>query len=660
MKMLTNCKFFTAKTAGFCFGVDRAVKIVYNNLDNRNKVVTLGPIIHNRNVVEDLERKGVFAIDDVSQATADMTVVIRSHGVGKNVYDKLAEIGSQVIDATCPFVSRIHKIARDKTEEGCTVLIAGDKTHPEVVGISGHCVTEPVVFSEEKELASIIGSGMLSEKNVAVLAQTTYNTQVWEKCLAVIEEKLPDATVFDTICNATSERQREAAELAKECDMMIIVGGRHSSNTHKLSAVCEKYCPTYLIETASELSGLNFGNAEKIGISAGASTPAYIIKEVQQTMSEILNTMEEFNLEAIDQSFQKIYTGKKVTGIVTTVNNSEAMVDIGTKHTGIIPASELSYDSSAKACDIVKKGDEVELIVLKISDKDGIVTLSKKQVDAVKGLEAVEKALEDGTVLKGTVTNVVKGGVILNANGVRVFVPASQATARRDDKLEELLKKEVDFKVLEVVAAKQRVVGSIRAVAKEARAAARAKFFENAQVGETAKGTVKSITDYGVFVDLGGIDGLIRKPDLSWNRIKHPSDVVAVGDEIEVIIKDIDAENGKIALTYKKDDENPWNKFVANYAVDQVIEATVVSITSFGAFAQIIEGVDGLIHISQIANTRVGNVADLLEVGQKVEVKITEIDTEKNRISLSMRALLPEEEAAEEEAQEAPAAEEEE
>lgn len=656
--MLRNCKFFTAKTAGFCFGVDRAVKIVYNMLDSRNKVVTLGPIIHNKNVVGDLEQKGVYAISGTNEATSDMTVVIRSHGVGQNVYDELSEIGADVVDATCPFVSRIHKIAKDRSQQGDVIFIAGDKTHPEVVGISGHCVSEPFVFSDETELERIIVDNGLSDKAVAVISQTTFNTQIWQRCIETLADKLPNARVFDTICNATSERQREAQLLAKDSDIMIIVGGKHSSNTHKLAAVCEKYCPTHLIETADELHGIDFGSAEKIGISAGASTPAYIIKEVQQTMSEIMNTMEEFNLEAIDQSFQKIYTGKKVTGIITSVNNSEAMVDIGTKHTGIIPSSELSYDSSAKASDIVKKGDEVELIVLKISDKDGIVTLSKKQVDAVKGLEAVEKALEDGTVLKGTVTNVVKGGVILNANGVRVFVPASQATARRDDKLEELLKKEVEFKVLEVVAAKQRVVGSIRAVAKEARAAARTKFFETAQAGETVKGTVKSITDYGVFVDLGGIDGLIRKPDLSWNRIKHPSDVVAVGDEIEVIIKEIDAENGKIALTYKKDNENPWNIFVENYAVDQVIDATIVSITSFGAFAQIINGVDGLIHISQIANTRVGNVAELLEVGQKVQVKITEIDTEKNRISLSMRALLPEEEA-EEAAEEAPVAEEE-
>lgn len=660
--MLRNCKFFTAKTAGFCFGVDRAVKIVYNVLDSRNKVVTLGPIIHNKNVVGDLEQKGVYAISSASEATSDMTVVIRSHGVGRNVYDELSAIGAEVVDATCPFVSRIHKIVNERSSQGDVILIAGDKTHPEVVGISGHCVTEPFVFSDENELYQIIEDNGLEDKAVAVISQTTFNTRIWEQCIGRIKELLPKASVFDTICNATSERQREAQLLAKDSDMMIIVGGKNSSNTHKLAAVCEKHCPTYLIETADELSGINFSDAEKIGISAGASTPAYIIKEVQQTMSEILNTMEEFNLEAIDQSFQKIYTGKKVTGIITSVNNSEAMVDIGTKHTGIIPSSELSYDSSAKASDIVKKGDEVELIVLKISDKDGIVTLSKKQVDAVKGLEAVEKALEDGTVLKATVTNVVKGGVILNASGVRVFVPASQATARRDDKLEELLKKEVEFKVLEVVAAKQRVVGSIRAVAKEARAAARAKFFETAQAGETVKGTVKSITDYGVFVDLGGIDGLIRKPDLSWNRIKHPSDVVAVGDEIEVIIKEIDAENGKIALTYKKDNENPWNIFVENYAVDQVIDATIVSITSFGAFAQIINGVDGLIHISQIANTRVGNVAEMLEVGQKVQVKITEIDTDKNRISLSMRALLPEEEVAEEAeevAEEAPVAEEE-
>lgn len=370
-------------------------------------------------------------------------------------------------------------------------------------------------------------------------------------------------------------------------------------------------------------------------------------------MSEILINEEEFNFEeALEQSFKKIYTGARVTGYITTVNNTEVTVDIGTKHTGIIPSSELSDDPAVKVEDVVKVGDEIEAIVLKISDQDGIVTLSKKKVDAQKGFEKIVKAKDEGEILNGTVTNVVKGGVLVITNGVKVFIPASQATARRDDKLEELLKKNVEFKIIDVNEARQRAVGSIRAVAREVRAAQQAKFFETAEIGAEMEGTVKSILDYGVFVDLGGVDGLIRKPDLTWARIKHPSDVVAIGDKIVVTIKDIDKENGKVSLTYKKDSENPWTMFEEKYNKDDVVSVKIVSITSFGAFAQIMDGIDGLIHISQIANQRVNNVADVLKVGDVVDAKIIDIDADQKRISLSMRALLPEEEAGEEVAEE--------
>ncbi len=646
--MLTNCKFFVAKSAGFCFGVDRAVKIVYNSLDSRRKVTTLGPIIHNNDVVSKLEAKGVSVINSPEEATADMKVIIRSHGVGKQVYKQLEEKGCEIVDATCPFVARIHKAAYDQSVSGKTVLIAGDKDHPEVKGIADHCVSKPYVFADAGELVKLIDEHGLAEREVAVLSQTTYNTEMWQQCRQVIDEKLKNATVFDTICSATEQRQKEAAEIAAKSDIMLIVGGKHSSNTHKLAEICEKHCKTFLIENAQELYGINFSDAANIGISAGASTPAYIIKEVQQTMSDIMND-EGFNwVEEMENSLKPIHIGKKVTGTVLSVNAKGAFVDLGTKQQGFVPADELTFDANAKPEDIVKEGEEVELLVLKTNDQEGMVTLSKKKVDAAKGFEEVQTAYDEGRVLKGVVTNVVKGGVTINYNGVRVFVPASQATARRDDDLNELLKKEVDFKLLEVQANRQRAVGSIRAVAKEARAAARAKFFENTQAGDTVKGTVKSITDYGVFVDLGGIDGLVRKPDLSWQRVKHPSDVVSIGDEIEVFVKDIDAENGKIALSYKKESDNPWNKFVENYAVGQDIEVTVVSLTSFGAFAQVIPGVDGLIHISQIANTRVNSVGDVLKVGDKVMAKITEINSDTHRISLSIRALLPDEPTAEE------------
>ena len=646
--MLTNCKICIAKTAGFCFGVDRAVKIVYNKLDNRHNVVTLGPIIHNRNVVADLEARGCKAVE-LSEVKKDNTVIIRSHGVGQAVYDALEEIGAEVVDATCPFVERIHKIAHEKSSQGYIVLIAGDALHPEVQGIRGHCVGESYVFNGCEEFENLVKSEDFSEKKVAILAQTTYNNRMWKSCCEEAKRLLPDALIFDTICNATAERQREARELAKKSDVMIIVGGKQSSNTHKLKAVCDEYCPCYLIENASELGNIDLSLAKFIGISAGASTPAYIIKEVQQTMSEILNTIdEEFNFEEeLEKTLKKIHTGMKVEGVVTAINNGEVIVDIGTKHTGYIPVSELTDDPTKKPEDVVSVGETVALIVLKTNDQEGIVTLSKKKVDAALGFEKIVAAKEADAILEGVVTNVVKGGVLVATNGVKVFVPASQATPRRDFDLNELVKTTVKFKILEVNEAKQRAVGSIRIVAREERDAARAKFFESVQAGDVVTGEVKSITDYGVFVDLGGVDGLIRRADLSWTRIKHPSDVMNVGDKVEVTIKDIDDETKKVSLVYKKDSDNPWEIFKANYEVGTVCKATIVSITSFGAFAQIINGIDGLIHISQIANQRVNNVADILTVGQEVDVKITEIDLEKKRISLSMRALLPEEETEE-------------
>ena len=642
--MLTECKILVAKTAGFCFGVDRAIKIVYNELDIRNNVVTLGPIIHNGNVVADLENRGCKAVE-LGEVTKDNTVIIRSHGVAQSVYHRLDEIGCRVVDATCPFVERIHKTAAECSAKGMTVLIAGDPSHPEVEGIRGHCSGDSFVFDGCEELENLVKTRLQGQKKLAILAQTTYNKKKWEECCRFAERELPEAEIFHTICSATSKRQTEAAELAKAADVMVIVGGKHSSNTHKLKAVCEDYCPTYLIEGAEELKGIDLSAAKIIGISAGASTPAYIIKEVERTMSEIINNEEEFNFEeAMEASLKPIHIGKRVQGTVLSVNSNEVWVDLGTKQQGVIPAAELSDDPGAKAEDIVKVGDVVDLIVLKPNDQEGIVTLSKKRVDAAVGFEKIMAAKEEDAVLTGVVTNVIKGGVLVSCFGVKVFIPASHAAPKRDFDLNTLLRQQVEFKIIEVNEQKQRAVGSIRLVAKEQRAAAQSAFFENTKVGDTVNGEVKSITDYGVFVDLGGVDGLVRRADLSWNRFKHPSEIVSVGDKIDVVIKDIDPETKKVALTYKKDSENPWEIFRANYEQGQVIKATVVSITSFGAFAQIINGVDGLIHISQIANKRVDNVADILKVGDEVEVKITEIDAEKKRISLSMRALLPEEE----------------
>lgn len=640
-----------AKTAGFCFGVDRAVKLVYNKMYSGLKTVTIGEIIHNPDVVRDLESKGVRIAEAPEEISASEHAVIRSHGVSKSVYETLDRMGIEYSDGTCPFVRRIQKLAEKCSAEGMITVIMGDKAHPEVIGIAGHSSGETEIIENPELLREFLKKNCENrKKKVAIMPQTTYNINMWQKCRSIASE-YEQAVCYDTICSATEERQNEAMDIAAKSDIMIVIGGRHSSNTAKLYKICSGLCEyCFLTENAEGLDSMKMpkGFSDKcdirIGITAGASTPAHIIKEVTNQMSEkMMNMDEDFNFEeALDASFKRIYTGNRVKGYITAVNNTEAIVDVGTKHTGYVALDELTDDPSLKPGDVVKVGEEVDLIVIKINDAEGIVQLSKKKVDAMKGLDELAKAKEEDTVLEGTVTGTVKGGVIVLCNGVRVFIPASQATMRRDEKLDELVKTTVKFKVIEVNEQRGKAVGSIKAVLSAERDAAKAKFWDSVQVGDVFKGAVKSLTTYGAFVDLGGIDGMVHISELSWNRIKHPSEVVAVGDTLEVYVKDLDKEQGRISLGYKKSEDNPWVKFEAEYSVGTVVNCKIVSITPFGAFAQIIPGIDGLIHISQVADKKVTNIKDVLSVGDEVTAKITEIDSEKKRISMSIRALLEE------------------
>lgn len=638
-----------AKTAGFCFGVDRAINLVFELLSHNQKVATLGPIIHNPQMVSLLEKMGVRIIRSPKEGRADEVIVIRSHGVEQNVYDEITALNLKYKDATCPYVAKIHRIVRENSQQGKTVIIAGDKFHPEVQGIEGHCVSKAYVVADAVELQELLNNFQKKEKKHCILvAQTTYNTKLWGECAQIAKKVYTNIKIFDTICSATNERQSEAIRLAKENDLMVVIGGRQSSNTKKLSQVCERFCKTVLIETANELYNLNLSQYDRIGITAGASTPADIIKEVLKTMSEILRN-EENELDfatLLEQSLEseKIYNGKRVKGIVTTVASNEVHVDIGAKQAGIIPADELSDNPNLRVEDIVKKGDELDLCVVKVNDQEGIVTLSKKRFDALAGFDTLKKAYEDETVLDGVITDVVRGGVLVFTCNTKIFVPASQCSIGRVEDLSTLLKKEIQLKIIEINEAKGRAKGSVRAVLSKEKQEKQAKFWEEAEIGKTYTGEVKSLTDYGAFVDLGGIDGMIHVTELSWSKIKHPSEVVKVGDTVEVYIKDIDKEKKRISLGYKKSEDNPWVLFNSKYAVDDVVTVKVVSLVTYGAFAEIIPGVDGLIHISQIANKRVEKIADVLKVGDTVDAKIIEIDENKKRVSLSMRALLSEEE----------------
>ncbi|MEE5993569.1 MAG: bifunctional 4-hydroxy-3-methylbut-2-enyl diphosphate reductase/30S ribosomal protein S1 [Oscillospiraceae bacterium] len=646
-------KITVSKFAGFCFGVDRAVQMVYQALKEGKHVATLGSIIHNKDVVNDMIAKGVRIIEDVSELQEGEYVVIRSHGVEKKVYDEIEKKGNPIIDATCPFVARIHKIAEEKTAEGYTVLIAGDETHPEVRGIVGHCDENYFVFKDNFVLNAYFEKN--SEKRLAILAQTTYNNIIWGECLKVLPKDNPNLVVYDTICTATAQRQADSAELAKKSDLMIVIGGKHSSNTVKLYDICSGYCRAYHIENADELDTLDLSDAEKIGITAGASTPAHIIKEVVDTMEEILkkdaNEEEVDFAQAVEETLKKLRNGDRVKGTVMQVKPSEVLVDLGVKQTGIVPADELSSDPTKNnPAELVKEGDELDLVVIKVNDQEGVVTLSKKKVDEQAGVDKVVKAKEEGTVLEAVVAGAVKGGINVYYEGVRVFIPASQTGQPRDAELEKMKGETVKFVIIEAPEARKRsAVGSIKKVSQKEREAAKAKFWETAEKGKEYEGEVKSLTSYGAFVDLGGIDGMVHISELSWNRIKHPKEVVSVGDVLKVYIKSLDKEHDRISLGYKKAEDNPWEKFKSEYQNGDIVTAKIVSITSFGAFAQIIDGVDGLIHISQLDNSRVENVKDVVAVGDEVQVKITNIDLENKRISLSIREALKESNADEDE-----------
>lgn len=646
-----------AKTAGFCFGVNRAVKLTYELLEQGRPVATLGPLIHNPQVVEDLESKGAITCDSVDDVPDGCEVVIRSHGVGQSVYDKISTRRLVYHDATCPFVTKIHKIAARAGAEGAMLLVAGDAKHPEVQGIVGHTTGKVEVFANLAELEKLLPE-LTQQKSIFAVAQTTFNVQSWETCKEFLKNQCTNAKIFDTICNATSVRQTETDLLAAQSDFMVVIGDRHSSNTGKLFDICKRQCDnTVLIETADELDALQVSVAEKIGVTAGASTPARIIKEVLDTMSEIKSgvTNGEESFEALlEESLKNLNTNERVMGTVLSIAPNEVQVDVGRKQTGFIPASELSNDPNAKPEDIVKVGDKIELLIMKTNDQEGTIMLSKRRVDAAKGWEILESKVESQDVLTGKVTEAVKGGVIVIYNDVRVFIPASQATATRDESLEDLVGKEVQFRLIEVSqrGRRKRAIGSIRSVLKEQRAAQREEFWKNCEIGKKYTGVVKSLTSYGAFVDLGGVFGMIHISELSWTHIKHPSEVVNVGDTVEVYVKDINEETKKISLGFKNADENPWEILKNQYPVGTVVKATIVGLTSFGAFANIIPGIDGLIHISQIANKRIEKPADVLSVGETVEAKITAIDFDKKRVSLSMRALLPEDEQAPAEATE--------
>ena len=671
-----------ASHAGFCFGVKRATGMIEERAAAGRageRIYTLGNLIHNESYMARLESLGVGVTDEESlealclgaSEESPVVVFIRAHGMTVETEGLLLSLHAKnpcfsFVDCTCPYVARIHGIVENNSSDGNVLILVGHRDHPECVGILSRFSGEKYVVSDSSEFDSFIDNGGLSKitKKVPIIcAQTTSNMGEYNETQKKIKNLCTNAIIFDTICKVTQERQTEAAELAKSSDGVIVIGGRNSSNTAKLFDVCKSFCEnTVAVRTAGELDPSAFADCRKIGIVAGASTPGYIIQEVFKNMSENMNKVENFE-EMLESSLKTLNTGDTVTGYVTNVTDAELQLDVGAKATGIIKAEQISDDPSFKLTENFKVGDEVEAFVIRVSDIEGICELSKKRVDSDRNSKKVEEAATTGEILEGLIVEVVKGGAVASVGGVRVFIPASQTGIPKDGDMTVLAKQTVKLRVIEVKASERgrgkKIIGSIKSVQNEERREREAAFWAALEVGQQYTGKVKSMTSYGAFIDLGaGVDGMVHATELSWKHIKSPAEVVAIGDEITVFIKSFDAEKKRISLGYKTEEMNPWFIFTNKYAIGDVAPVKIVNMMPFGAFAEIVDGVDGLIHISQIAKTRIAQPSEVLELGQVVDAKIIDIDNEKQKVSLSIRALLEEtaEEAAEEavEATEAP------
>ena len=638
-----------AKSAGFCYGVKRAVELAQKTAEEGTPCVMLGSIIHNQDVVRHLADRGLYSVETPEQVPDGGRVIIRSHGESRAVHEGLEARGVEILDATCPNVTRIHKLVAEAECKGRTPVVIGTPNHPEVVAIAGWCENGVVLSGVEDLSRWLDEEPARKEIPLTFVSQTTSTKKIWEDTVKKAKKECTNAEFFDTICGATSKRQEEATALAAQCSMMVVIGDRHSSNTKRLAELCRQVCENVqLIERADDLDLSRLPVAGTVGITAGASTPAWIIKEVIDKMSEEIMEIEKSFAELLEESIKTLNTGDKVTGTVVAVTPTEIQVELGIKYPGYIPVSELSDDPAVKPEDIVKVGAEIESYVMLVSDRDCLVKLSKKRLDMVKGWEEIESARENETPVEGFVTEDNKGGVVVSVKGIRVFVPASQTGLPREAAMTELLKQKVRLVITEVNRARRRVVGSISRVQRAERAAAAEQVWAQIEEGKRYTGTVKSLTSYGAFVDIGGVDGMVHISELSWSRIKHPSEVVKVGDTVEVYVISADKEKKKISLGMKDHSQEPWNVFTTSYEVGDTANVRIVKLMTFGAFAEIVPGVDGLIHISQIADHRVEKPGDVLAEGQKVDVQITDIDMENKKVSLSIRALLEASEEVEE------------
>ncbi|MBQ6024506.1 MAG: bifunctional 4-hydroxy-3-methylbut-2-enyl diphosphate reductase/30S ribosomal protein S1 [Lachnospiraceae bacterium] len=626
-----------AESAGFCFGIECAVKTVYEQLEKKIPVYTFGPITHNEIVCSELEKKGVRIINDVSEADgiSDSVIIIRSHGVSREAYLRLKETEegrhNTIIDATCPFVGRIHKIVSEESEKGSSIIVVGDASHPEVQGISGWCRGRCTIIDSEEEALNYSPE---NDERTVLVAQTTYNLKKFKVLVEILQKKIYNINVVNSICNATEKRQRETSELAAVSDAMIVIGGSNSSNTRKLVEISEKECKnTYHIQTGKDLDLKSFRSFRCVGITAGASTPKTIIREVQEIMSEM-------NFDAmLDESMKTIHNGEVVEGKVIYVKEDEIALDIGYKADGIIPRSEYTNTPNLDLRTVVKEGDTIQAKVLKVNDGEGQVSLTYKRLAAERGSEKLAKAFEDKEVLKAKVTEVLGGGICVVYDEARVFIPASLVSDTYEKNLDKYKDQEIEFVVTEFQPKKRRIIGDRKQILVARKAEAMKKLFDTIKVGDVIEGTVKNITDFGAFIDLGGADGLLHISEMSWGRVESPKKVFKVGETVRAFIKDI--QGNKVALSMKFPDQNPWADAEEKFAVGNVVTGKVARMTDFGAFVELLPGVDALLHVSQISRDHIEKPSDVLKAGQEITAKIVDFNLEEKKISLSIKALLP-------------------
>ncbi len=645
-------KFVIAKSAGFCFGVKKAVEIVENNMGKHTSLYTLGEIIHNPQVVKRFKESGVFPVESAAEVESG-AVIIRSHGAPKSEINGFTEKNITVIDATCPFVARIQKIVEKALLNNQFIVIIGEKAHPEVIGINGHCENQGYVVNSADEVSSLPDT----EKDICVVAQTTTRLKLYEEIVESIKQRYKsNINVFSTICDATEQRQTEAMEIAKKSDVMVVIGGRQSSNTQKLYKICGDFCKrTYAVETPDEVSAIKTYINDIIGVTAGASTPDWLIKEVVEKMSENEIFAENLSFEEeMNKTLVKIRPGQIVTGKVIYAKEDEVSVDIGYKADGLITKEELTASGAEDPKALFKEGDEIEVEVLKVNDGNGNVILSRKKVIARLEADKALQSISNGEIFEVTVKEAVKGGLTADYDGIRVFIPRSQIKANgfaRD--VDRYVGQTLRVRAIDIDAKHRKVVATHGAIVQEERQAALDEAWSKLQEGETVTGIVRRLTDFGAFVDLGGVDGLIHIGDIAWYRINKPEDVLKVNEEIQVVILSLDRENERISLGYKQLQPKPWDNAVEKYAVDSIVKGTVVRITSFGAFVALEPGIDGLIHISEVSNKFVQKVDEAVKVGQEIEALVLNVNPDEKRISLSIKALMAEEEVEEEVTEEA-------